>query len=79
MNHKRIIIALAVFMIAVTSVSIIGSEESDAWLIMNDGIKAEGFTTNSNGTLTINFTNTEDRAIKLERVIITEGGNEIYK
>jgi len=79
MNHKRIVIALAVFMIALTSVSIIGSEESDAWVSIEDGIRGEGFSTNSGGTLIIPIANTEDTPVTLTRIIVKENGEEVHR
>jgi Predicted membrane protein len=65
MNHKKTIVALTVVMMAFISLSAIAGEDSDAVVAISDGLRAEGFANNSDGTLIINFNNMDgvDREI----------------
>jgi hypothetical protein len=72
-------IALAAIMIAVLSVSIVDSGRSDAWVGINDDIWGEGFATNSEGTLHILMSNSEDVDITIGSLTVYENGREIYK
>jgi len=92
MNHKKTIVALTVVMMAFISFSAIASEDSDAMMAISDNPRAEGFANNSDGTLIINFNNTDgvDTQIKItvtdlntskvyttQTVTVPEGKNDI--
>jgi len=79
MNHKKMIVALTVMMMAFISLSAFASEDSDAMMAISDNPRAEGFANNSNGTLTINFNNTDGVETQI-RITVTDlyDSNRVY-
>jgi len=79
MNHKKILIALAVVMLAAVSVGIIAGSESSASVNVSDNsIWGSGFTNTSDGTLSVKLTSneSEDQTVT---ITVTESGNELAK
>jgi hypothetical protein len=74
MNYKKTIVALTVVMMAFISLSAVAGEDSDAIMAISDNPRAEGFANNSNGTLTINFNNTDGVETEI-RITVTDLNN----
>jgi len=75
MNQKRTIIALAVMMMAVVSMSFVMSDDSDARMTF-EKIYGEGFTNTNDGTLFVPLNNDGDLDQVID-IIVTENGKEL--
>ena len=75
MDHKKAIAALTVMMMAFISLSVVTADESDAYVTIEDDIKAYGFTNNGNGTLEILFKSSEanDTMITIVVTLVDSG------
>jgi hypothetical protein len=72
MNHKRTIIALAVITMAIASMSLVMSDNSDARMTF-EKIEGVGFTTANEGTLFVPLTNGGEEPLEIT-ITVTEDG-----
>jgi len=80
MNQKKMIAALTVMMMAFISLSIVATDDSDAYIWMEDnGIKAHGFKNNSNGTLEIEFRSQEVADFNITITVTDSNGKVLHR
>ena len=80
MNKIKTIMALALIALAMVPMGLtLLSDESEAYLTINDGIHGEGFATNSDGTLFLHISNDEEIPITITLTVIIDGNEDEAK